>query len=320
MPALWLPACHPATLVLVAAPAGLPSLSRAALGASLDAASPAPTGSGQHVAVRAGNAWLRLLLPESRDAAQLACIATPDRHWRLRRCALERLHGLLNATRLAPRAAIDQPSSYQRYRLDLLLRLLDARRANPAASTRDLAATVVFPGRRFGLREVTDITSVHQEIWLNRQRPDFRHRFAQCRHRIGIGGLRKADMGIADLKEREGRDCRCLPLPRGNTRDGLIERERCGDPTIQRIERAGPGPSQTFQGLAPSKQRFISLHAQYPSRAFEGETGDERSLFPRHVKSARGPVKSDRPHLGLRGFSIHGQPDGWFRGKRTIKM
>ena len=149
MPALWLPACHPATLVLVAAPAGLPSLSRAALGASLDAASPAPTGSGQHVAVRAGNAWLRLLLPESRDAAQLACIATPDRHWRLRRCALERLHGLLNATRLAPRAAIDQPSSYQRYRLDLLLRLLDARRANPAASTRDLAATVVFAGRRF---------------------------------------------------------------------------------------------------------------------------------------------------------------------------
>ncbi len=149
MPALWLPAWHPATLVLVAAPAGVPGLSRTALGARLDAALPAPTGSGQHVAVRTDNAWLRLLLPESDQALQLACLATPDHHWRLRRCALERLQALLTATRPAPRAAIDQPSAYQRYRLDLLLRLLDARRANAAASTRDLAATVVFPGRRF---------------------------------------------------------------------------------------------------------------------------------------------------------------------------
>ncbi|NMN04826.1 MULTISPECIES: DUF2285 domain-containing protein [unclassified Novosphingobium] len=148
-PALWLPACHPATLILVAAPADTPGLSRAALSANLHASSQAPTSSGQHIAVRAGNTWLRLLLPERHVAPQLTCLATPDRHWRLRSCALGRLHSVLNGGRIAVREAIDQPSPYQHHRLDLLLRLLDARRAAPGASKRDLAETVVFPGRHF---------------------------------------------------------------------------------------------------------------------------------------------------------------------------
>ena len=148
-PAFWLPACHPATLILVAAPAGVSSLSRAALSACLAKASPAPTNAGQHIAVRAGKSWLRLLLPSSDTAPQLTCLVTPDRHWPLRHCALDRLHALLTGAGRATRDAFDQPSPYQRHRLDLLLRLLDARRAQPSASRRDLAETVVFPGRRF---------------------------------------------------------------------------------------------------------------------------------------------------------------------------
>lgn len=149
MPALWQPTWHPATLVLVAAPPGTPGLSRATLSASLYAASPAPTSWPHHMAVRAGNGWLRLLLPESDDWLHLTCFATPDRHWRLRRCALGRLYNLLNDGRTAGWDTIDRPSAYQRHRLDLLLRLLDARRAHPATSMRELAEAVVFPGGRF---------------------------------------------------------------------------------------------------------------------------------------------------------------------------
>lgn len=149
MPALWRPACHPGTLVLVGAPHAAPGVARSALQAWLATASPATAGEEQHIAVRTGRNWLRLLLSDSETGPWLTCLATPDQHWRLRSCALGRLHSALDGVELPSRDAIDRPGHYQRQRLDLLLRLLDARRAAPLASKRDLAEAIVYPGRRF---------------------------------------------------------------------------------------------------------------------------------------------------------------------------
>ncbi|MBB3860886.1 hypothetical protein GGQ88_002155 [Novosphingobium hassiacum] len=79
----------------------------------------------------------------------LAAIIPIDCHLALRYRAVTRLKAHVDGVAPSPNIGADTPSSYQRYRLDLLLRILDIM-AVPGTSARDVAMQAIYQGQDFG--------------------------------------------------------------------------------------------------------------------------------------------------------------------------
>ncbi|MDP3550666.1 MAG: DUF2285 domain-containing protein [Novosphingobium sp.] len=72
-----------------------------------------------------------------------------DGHLGSRYRALARLRAHVDGVAPPANIGADTPSSYQRYRLDLLLRILDIT-AVPGTSARDVAMQAIYPGQNLG--------------------------------------------------------------------------------------------------------------------------------------------------------------------------
>lgn len=180
-PALWLPEAHPGTLRIVPVRGPSRTISFSALTA-LGSSRQHRSENGETQVILSGpDGWLRMVLPEHFEHMNLACLVPPDRHWALRSCALARLHGVLTGMRPPRLRQLDLPGRYQRHRLDLLLRLVDARLAAPDVTTRELAERIVFPARQPG-RAID---------WKNSSERRQVHRLLRAGEDLVAGGYRR---------------------------------------------------------------------------------------------------------------------------------
>ena len=91
-----------------------------------------------------------------------------------------------------------------------------------------------------GLGQVADVAGVQQEGRLGRHRPDMVDGRAKRRHGVGIGGLVEADVGVADLHERQTGGLACRRLR-------LAEQRRRRHTAGHGPDHARPGPGHAFQ-------------------------------------------------------------------------
>lgn len=148
-PALWLPELHPGTVVLGPALTGQKGIDARQLVTAHGLVADHVCETMRYLALRSPLGTVRVAMPRDASMTSLIAMIPIDCHLALRYRALARLKAHVDG--IAPPANIggDIPSSYQRYRLNLLLRILDIMAA-PGTSARDVAMQAIYPGQNLG--------------------------------------------------------------------------------------------------------------------------------------------------------------------------
>lgn len=142
-PALWLPEISAATVIIGAAP--------------LSRVEPAPfdfaqigeilsdhlTSTGRHIIITDAGRKHRIWMHGGGNEAELAFIIPADSGFAFRMAATQRVERRLRGFPAGAEAADLGPTAFQRQRLALLLRLIDADQAN--ATRREMAFTLIYP-------------------------------------------------------------------------------------------------------------------------------------------------------------------------------
>jgi hypothetical protein len=148
-PAIWLPHLHPSTLVLGPPLAGQKGVDTHPLLQADGLAADRSCGTMRYLVLQSHYGTLRIALPSDIRLTSLAATIPIDGHFALRFCALTRLKAHVDDSVPLPKTGADSPSRYQRYRLDLLLQILDIL-ARPGTSARHVAMHAIYPGQNLG--------------------------------------------------------------------------------------------------------------------------------------------------------------------------
>lgn len=148
-PASWLPQVHPGTVVLAQAPAGQKGIDAEQLLTAPGLVNDLAGEVMRHLTLRSRHGTLRIAIPRDTGETSLTAMIPIDCHLAQRYRALARLQAHVDGVVYPANVGTDTPTSYQCYRLNLLLQIIDLM-AVPGTTARDVAMQAIYSEQNLG--------------------------------------------------------------------------------------------------------------------------------------------------------------------------